>query len=183
MTGDFVGVRLAFSAFRRRRRGRLLLSRPARWAALAAPRRPRPSSCRPHRPAQPRSLRRAPHSPPSPPNARRSRSAQAPRRSTSTARARSAIRKDLQYQAVIDKQSRNCVVSNGLITVQMGVVGPLHARARRQPDQRRTAAALRGRARRGAALLREVSRSRSRSRRRRRRATSSRSSRTCRSPM
>jgi len=30
---------------------------------------------------------------------------------------------DLQYQAVIDKQSRNCVVSNGLITVQMGVVG------------------------------------------------------------
>jgi hypothetical protein len=31
--------------------------------------------------------------------------------------------KDLQYQAVIDKQSRNCVVSNGLITVQMGVVG------------------------------------------------------------
>ena len=31
--------------------------------------------------------------------------------------------RDLQYQAVIDKQSRNCVVSNGLITVQMGVVG------------------------------------------------------------
>ena len=31
--------------------------------------------------------------------------------------------KDLQYQAVIDKQSRNCVVSNGLITVKMGVVG------------------------------------------------------------
>lgn len=30
---------------------------------------------------------------------------------------------DLQYQAVIDKQSRNCVVSNGLITVKMGVVG------------------------------------------------------------
>ena len=29
----------------------------------------------------------------------------------------------LIYQAVIDKQSRNCVVSNGLITVKMGVVG------------------------------------------------------------
>jgi hypothetical protein len=33
--------------------------------------------------------------------------------------------KDLQYEAVIDKQSRNCVVSNGLITVKMGVVGRL----------------------------------------------------------
>ncbi|MEO6396707.1 MAG: hypothetical protein ABIO40_12450 [Devosia sp.] len=32
---------------------------------------------------------------------------------------------DLQYQAVIDKQSRNCVVSNGLITVEMGVAGRL----------------------------------------------------------
>ena len=32
---------------------------------------------------------------------------------------------DLQYQAVIDKQSRNCIVSNGLITVKMGVVGRL----------------------------------------------------------
>ena len=32
---------------------------------------------------------------------------------------------DLQYQAVIDKQSRNCVVSNGLITVKMGVIGRL----------------------------------------------------------
>ena len=31
--------------------------------------------------------------------------------------------RDLQYQAVIDKQSRNCVASNGLITVKMGVVG------------------------------------------------------------
>lgn len=31
--------------------------------------------------------------------------------------------KDLNYQAVIDKQSRNCVVSNGLITVKMGMVG------------------------------------------------------------
>ena len=30
---------------------------------------------------------------------------------------------DLHYQAVIDQSSRNCVVSNGLITVQMGVVG------------------------------------------------------------
>lgn len=29
----------------------------------------------------------------------------------------------LNYQAVIDESSRNCVVSNGLITVQMGVVG------------------------------------------------------------
>ncbi len=29
----------------------------------------------------------------------------------------------LRYQAVIDKQSRNCVVSNGLITIKMGVVG------------------------------------------------------------
>lgn len=31
--------------------------------------------------------------------------------------------KDLNYQAVIDRQSRNCVVSNGLITVKMGMVG------------------------------------------------------------
>lgn len=29
----------------------------------------------------------------------------------------------LQYQAVIDETSRNCVVSNGLITVNMGVTG------------------------------------------------------------
>lgn len=33
--------------------------------------------------------------------------------------------KALQYQAVIDAQSRNCVVSNGLITVKMGIVGRL----------------------------------------------------------
>jgi len=33
--------------------------------------------------------------------------------------------KGLRYQAVIDKQSRNCLVSNGLITVKMGVVGRL----------------------------------------------------------
>lgn len=33
--------------------------------------------------------------------------------------------RDLNYQAVIDQQSRNCVVSNGLITVKMGVVGRL----------------------------------------------------------
>lgn len=33
--------------------------------------------------------------------------------------------RSLQFQAVIDKQSRNCVVSNGLITVKMGVVGRL----------------------------------------------------------
>jgi hypothetical protein len=32
---------------------------------------------------------------------------------------------DLHYQAVIEKQSRNCVVSNGLITVRMGIVGRL----------------------------------------------------------
>ncbi len=31
----------------------------------------------------------------------------------------------LRYQAVIDKHSRNCVVSNGLITVRMGVIGRL----------------------------------------------------------
>jgi hypothetical protein len=31
----------------------------------------------------------------------------------------------LLFQAVIDQQSRNCVVSNGLITVKMGVVGRL----------------------------------------------------------
>jgi hypothetical protein len=29
----------------------------------------------------------------------------------------------LQYQGVIDETSRNCVVSNGLITVNMGVTG------------------------------------------------------------
>lgn len=33
--------------------------------------------------------------------------------------------RSLNYQAVIDQQSRNCVVSNGLITVRMGVVGRL----------------------------------------------------------
>lgn len=33
--------------------------------------------------------------------------------------------KDLNYQAIMDKQSRNCVVSNGLITVKMGMVGRL----------------------------------------------------------
>jgi hypothetical protein len=31
--------------------------------------------------------------------------------------------KALQYQGVIDESTRNCVVSNGLITVNMGVVG------------------------------------------------------------
>jgi hypothetical protein len=35
--------------------------------------------------------------------------------------------KGLRYQAVLDKQSRNCLVSNGLITVKMGVVGRLLA--------------------------------------------------------
>ncbi|AKR54497.1 hypothetical protein GCM10011321_23450 [Youhaiella tibetensis] len=30
---------------------------------------------------------------------------------------------NLNWQAVIEKQSRNCVVSNGLITVKMGLVG------------------------------------------------------------
>lgn len=33
--------------------------------------------------------------------------------------------RQLNYQAVIDKQSRNCVVSNGKITVKMGVTGRL----------------------------------------------------------
>lgn len=33
--------------------------------------------------------------------------------------------RSLKFQAVIDKQSRNCIVSNGLITVKMGVVGRL----------------------------------------------------------
>ena len=33
--------------------------------------------------------------------------------------------RQLNYQAIIDKQSRNCVVSNGKITVKMGVVGRL----------------------------------------------------------
>ena len=32
---------------------------------------------------------------------------------------------DLAFQAVIDQQSRNCVASNGKITLQMGVVGRL----------------------------------------------------------
>jgi hypothetical protein len=31
--------------------------------------------------------------------------------------------RELNWQAVIDKQSRNCVVSNGKITIKMGVVG------------------------------------------------------------
>jgi hypothetical protein len=31
--------------------------------------------------------------------------------------------RDLAWQGIIDNQSRNCVVSNGLITVRMGVVG------------------------------------------------------------
>jgi hypothetical protein len=33
--------------------------------------------------------------------------------------------RQLNWQAVIDKQSRNCVVSNGKITIKMGVVGRL----------------------------------------------------------
>ncbi len=33
--------------------------------------------------------------------------------------------RQLQFQAVIDSQSRNCIVSNGLITVNMGVQGRL----------------------------------------------------------
>jgi hypothetical protein len=33
--------------------------------------------------------------------------------------------RQLNYQAVIDKQSRNCIVSNGKITVNMGVTGRL----------------------------------------------------------
>ncbi len=33
----------------------------------------------------------------------------------------------LRYQAIIDEESRNCVVSDGLITVKMGVVGRLLA--------------------------------------------------------
>jgi hypothetical protein len=32
---------------------------------------------------------------------------------------------DLRYQAIIEKQSRNCVVSNGKISIKMGVVGRL----------------------------------------------------------
>ncbi|TDQ63951.1 hypothetical protein ATL17_1960 [Maritalea mobilis] len=43
------------------------------------------------------------------------------------ANGRSGDPKGLRYQAVIDKQSRNCIVSNGLITVKMGVVGRLLA--------------------------------------------------------
>lgn len=38
---------------------------------------------------------------------------------------RSNAPKDLSFQAVIEKQSRNCVVSNGKITVRMGAVGRL----------------------------------------------------------
>lgn len=33
--------------------------------------------------------------------------------------------RDLNWQAVIDNQSRNCVVSNGKITMKMGVIGRL----------------------------------------------------------
>ncbi|WP_127144764.1 hypothetical protein [Pelagibacterium montanilacus] len=36
---------------------------------------------------------------------------------------RTASAQALRHQAVIDRISRNCVVSNGLITVQMGAVG------------------------------------------------------------
>ncbi|MCF4097809.1 hypothetical protein [Maritalea mediterranea] len=43
------------------------------------------------------------------------------------ARGKEGDPKGLRYQAVIDKQSRNCIVSNGLITVKMGVVGRLLA--------------------------------------------------------
>ena len=38
---------------------------------------------------------------------------------------RSGDPQGLAYQAVLDRQSRNCVVSNGLITVRMGAVGRL----------------------------------------------------------
>ena len=40
--------------------------------------------------------------------------------------------KSLNYQAVIEKQSRNCVVSNGLITVKMSVFRQI----KRQPRER-----------------------------------------------
>lgn len=40
---------------------------------------------------------------------------------------------ELQFQAIIDKESRNCVVSNGLITVKMGVVGRLLLGPKGQP--------------------------------------------------
>ena len=43
------------------------------------------------------------------------------------ARGQSGNPKGLRYQAVIDKHSRNCLVSNGLITMKMGVVGRLLA--------------------------------------------------------
>lgn len=39
------------------------------------------------------------------------------------AQGREGQARGLVYQAVIDEQSRNCVVSDGLITVQMGVLG------------------------------------------------------------
>jgi hypothetical protein len=74
--------------------------------------------------------------------------------------ARPATRSDLHYQAVIDKQSRNCVVSNGKITVKMGVVGRvLLGPPATRP--RRSAAPLRRRARRHGGVLREVQDARS----------------------
>ena len=91
--------------------------------------------------------------------------------------------KDLQYQAVIDKQSRNCVVSNGLITVKMGVVGRLMlgpAGNQTSVDLPLRFAVERGDA--SALDLRSSTRSPWRSRRLPRPTTSSRSSTMCRSP-
>ena len=129
-----------------------------------------------HRDPRRRSRPRARRCRPSPPNARRSRCGPAPRRSTSTARARSAIPSDLQYQAVIDKQSRNCVVSNGLITVKMGVVGRLMLGP--AGNQTSVDLPLRFAVERddGAAVLRALQDPGDASRRRRRPAISSRSS-------
>jgi hypothetical protein len=41
--------------------------------------------------------------------------------------------RSLKYQAVIDQQSRNCTVSDGLITVRMGVVGRVLAGPKGEP--------------------------------------------------
>jgi hypothetical protein len=50
---------------------------------------------------------------------------QGPRRRQASSNAGGKVGIRISLQAVIEKQSRNCVVSNGKITVKMGVVGRL----------------------------------------------------------
>ena len=80
-----------------------------------------------------------------------------------TATARSAIRASSTTRRSIDQQSRNCVVSNGLITVKMGVSGRVLLGPKGNETDDRRAAPLRRRARQRRRSSPSATRSRSRS--------------------